>query len=565
MTPKKSNPIKPSAVVPIRYHEQIFGAIHLADKKEGVVPLKLVEFLESISPLIGEAISKFFTEEELKKYYHNLDDLVEDLTAELKREVGQRIQAEDEIKRLASFPILNPNPILEVDSSGKLTFVNEAAFTILKELDMEDDVTAFLPDDIKEILIMLGQKEERQIYREVSIKDKIFGETFHLAPQFNEIRIYGYDITERKRTEEALRRSEKQYRELFENMIDGFAYCKMVFENGNPQDFIYLSVNHAFETLTGLKNVVGKRVTEVIPGIREADPELFEIYSRVSLTGKPERFELFVEALKMWFSISVYSPEKEFFVAVFDVITARKQAEEKLHKLTEELKRSNEDLQQFAYAASHDLQEPLRGIAGFAKLLEKRYEGKLDEKADEFIDYIIDDTERMQMIIKDLLEYSRVSAEGIVFRPTNCSVALEQAIYNLRSAIEESGAKLTYDLLPTVMGDEAQLTRLFQNLVSNAVKFRGEEPLEIHISVHQEENEWFFSIRDNGIGIDPEQAEHIFVIFRRLHTREEYSGTGIGLAICKKIVESHGGRIWVESEQGKGSTFYFTIPIKRTT
>jgi PAS domain S-box-containing protein len=372
-----------------------------------------------------------------------------------------------------------------------------------------------------------------------------------------------WEITKRKRAEEALRRREKQYSELFDNMIDGFAYCKMVFENGKPQDFIYLSVNHTFETLTGLKNVVGKRVTEVIPGIREVDPELFEIYGRVSLTGKPEKFELFVEALKMWFSISVYSPEKEFFVAVFDVITKRKRAEEELHKLTDELKRSNEDLQQFAHVASHDLQEPLRGVASFARLLEKRYKGKLDEKADEFIDYMIDDTKRMQLLIKDLLEYSRVSVRAIAFRPTNCSVALEQAIYNLRSAIEESGVEVTYDLLPTVMGDEAQLSRLFQNLIGNAIKFRGQEPIKIHISARLKEDEWIFSIRDTGIGIDPKQAERIFVIFQRLHTRGEYPGTGIGLSICKRIVERHGGQIWVESELGKGSTFYFTIPDRQ--
>ena len=244
-------------------------------------------------------------------------------------------------------------------------------------------------------------------------------------------------------------------------------------------------------------------------------------------------------------------------------ITERKQAEEETNRLTDELKRSNDDLQQFAYAASHDLQEPLLGIAGFAKLLEKRYKGRLDEKADEFIDYIIDDTKRMQLLIKDLLEYSRVSARGIVFRPTNCSVALERAIYNLRTAIDESGAEVTYDLLPTVMGDEAQLSRLFQNLIGNAIKFCGQEPLKIQISADRKEDEWIFSIRDTGIGIEIEQAERIFVIFQRLHTRAEYSGTGIGLAICKKIIESHGGRIWVESSLGKGSTFYFTIPDRQ--
>jgi signal transduction histidine kinase len=242
-------------------------------------------------------------------------------------------------------------------------------------------------------------------------------------------------------------------------------------------------------------------------------------------------------------------------------IAQRKRAEKELRHLTEDLKRSNTDLEQFAYAASHDLQEPLRGIAGFANLLEKHYKGKLDRKADEFINYIIDGTKRMQVLIKDLLEYSRVSAQGTVFRPTNCSVALEQAIYNLRSAIKESGAELTYDLLPTVMGDEAQLSSLFQNLIGNAIKFRNQQQLKIHISAQRKENEWVFSIRDNGIGIDPEQAERIFVIFQRLHAREEYPGTGIGLAICKKVVERYGGKIWVESEPAKGSTFYFTIPV----
>ena len=243
-------------------------------------------------------------------------------------------------------------------------------------------------------------------------------------------------------------------------------------------------------------------------------------------------------------------------------ITERKNAEETLKQLTDELKRSNEDLKQFASAASHDLQEPLRGIESFIRLLEKRYKGKLDEKADEYLDYVVHDVKRMQMLIKDLLEYSQVSVKGKVFHPVNCSVVLEGALSNLRSAIEESGAEVTYDLLPTVMGDEAQLSRLFQNLIGNAIKFRGKKPLKIHITAHREGDEWIFSVRDTGIGIDPEQAERIFVIFHRLHSTQEHPGTGVGLAICKKIVERHGGKIWVESEPEKGSTFYFTIPDK---
>jgi len=237
-------------------------------------------------------------------------------------------------------------------------------------------------------------------------------------------------------------------------------------------------------------------------------------------------------------------------------ITDRKHAEE-------ELKRSNTDLQQFAYAASHDLQEPLRVVAGFVKLLEKRYKSKLDEKADEFIQHSVDGVKRMQTLIKDLLAFSQVGTKGKAFKPVNCSVVLEESLSNLRAAIEEAGVEITYDLLPTVMADSSHLGRLFQNLIGNAIKFRGSEPLEIHIAAQQKGNDWVFSVQDNGIGMDTRHSERIFVIFQRLHTREEYEGTGIGLAICKKIVERHGGRIWVESEIGKGSTFYFTIPVMK--
>jgi len=243
-------------------------------------------------------------------------------------------------------------------------------------------------------------------------------------------------------------------------------------------------------------------------------------------------------------------------------IATRRQTEDELKQLTEELKRSNADLQQFAYAASHDLQEPLRVVAGFVKLLEKRYKDELDEKASEYIDFTVDGVKRMQMLIHDLLEFSRVGTKGKISKPTNCSVALEEALYNLHLSIEENKAEVTYDLLPTVMGDHSQLSRLFQNLISNAIKFRSEESPKIHISAEQKGREWLFSVRDNGMGIDQKYFNRIFVIFQRLHTREEYEGTGIGLSICKKIVEHHNGRIWVESGVGKGSTFFFTIPLK---
>ena len=230
-----------------------------------------------------------------------------------------------------------------------------------------------------------------------------------------------------------------------------------------------------------------------------------------------------------------------------------------LEQTVAELGRSNADLQQFAYVASHDLQEPLRMVSSYTQLLERRYKGKLDADADDFIAFAVDGANRMQRLIQDLLAYSRVSRGSRQFEPTSVESALRYALDNLRNAVNESGAVVTHDLLPTVMGDEKQLAQLFQNLLSNAIKFRGRERPCIHVSARQTEGEWVFSVRDNGIGLDPQYADRIFVIFQRLHTSQEFGGTGIGLAICKKIVERHGGRIWVESELGKGATFYFTI------
>lgn len=241
-------------------------------------------------------------------------------------------------------------------------------------------------------------------------------------------------------------------------------------------------------------------------------------------------------------------------------IAERIRAEEELRKLTDNLAHSNADLKQFAYAASHDLQEPLRVIAGFVKLLAKRYKGRLDTEADSFIEYMVDAAKRMQIMIKDLLEYSQVETRGKKLNLTAGSSVVEQAISNLKAAIEESGAIVTYADLPLIKADELQLIRLFQNLIGNAVKFRGSETPRVHVSAAKNEKGWLFSVRDNGIGIDPKFMDRIFAVFQRLHTREEYPGTGIGLAICKKIVERHGGHIWVESEPGMGSTFHFTIP-----
>jgi len=244
-------------------------------------------------------------------------------------------------------------------------------------------------------------------------------------------------------------------------------------------------------------------------------------------------------------------------------VTERKRAEEALAQRTEELARSNTELEQFAYIASHDLQEPLRMVAGYVQLLARRYQGKLDSDADEFIAFAVDGATRMQSLIDDLLDYSRVGTRAKEFEPTDCEVALDGALSNLEMAVEETGAVVTHDPLPRVMADEVQLGRVFQNLIGNAIKFRGDEPPCIHVSAEEQENEWRFAVRDNALGIKPRHHDRIFAVFQRLHGRSAYPGTGMGLAICKRIVERHGGRIWVESELGKGSTFYFTMPRER--
>jgi light-regulated signal transduction histidine kinase (bacteriophytochrome) len=230
-----------------------------------------------------------------------------------------------------------------------------------------------------------------------------------------------------------------------------------------------------------------------------------------------------------------------------------------LSERAKDLARSNSELQQFAYVASHDLQEPLRMVASFTQLLAKRYSEKLDDDARDFINYAVDGATRMQTLISDLLNYSRVGTQGKPLVPTDCEAQFKRVLETLQLHIEESGAVIESDTLPMVMADPQQLGQLFQNLLTNAIKFHGEKPPHVRISTERNGNDWKISVRDNGIGISAEHADRIFIIFQRLHTKTEYPGTGIGLAICKKIVERHGGRIWIEPSPGGGTTFCFTI------
>jgi chemotaxis family two-component system sensor kinase Cph1 len=244
--------------------------------------------------------------------------------------------------------------------------------------------------------------------------------------------------------------------------------------------------------------------------------------------------------------------------AIINIIL--RQADE-LAQFAQDLERSNAELKKFAYIASHDLQEPLNQVANYVQLLEMRYGTELDEDAKDFINFAVEGVSLMQTLIDDVLAYSRVDVQGIEFQQIDAEQPLQRALSNLRSRIVETGAIITHDPLPSILADGTQMMQLFQNLIGNAIKFRCEKPPEIHVSVERLEDAWLFAVKDNGIGIAPKFSERIFVIFQRLHTRDEYPGTGMGLAICKKIIECHRGRIWVESELGQGATFYFTIPV----
>jgi signal transduction histidine kinase len=367
-------------------------------------------------------------------------------------------------------------------------------------------------------------------------------------------------LNEKRRAEEALSASRKRFKGLFSSSNEGIGLHEVVYsENGKACDYRILTVNPAFERITGIakERAEGTLATDLYGlGV----PPYLEIYANVAATGEPTAFDTYFSPMGKYFRISAFSPEAGQFATMFVDITERKGLETQLKRRAEELARSNEELQQFAYIASHDLQEPLRMVTSYLSLLERKYGDKLDDRGKEYLRFAAEGGVRARELIHDLLEYSRAGSKGKPLRTTDMEAVLNKVCHNLRVQIQEEGATILRGPLPRILADDNQMAALFQNLISNAIKFHGAEPPTVSIKCDEDGGWWVFSIRDNGIGIDPQFSDQIFQIFQRLHTSSDYPGTGIGLAIAKKIVERHGGRIWLESAIGKGSTFYFTIP-----
>jgi PAS domain S-box-containing protein len=469
--------------------------------------------------------------------------------------------------------------IYVVDNEGKITGYNQKFMIMwnippaVLESGVNETVQNHILPQIKDPIRFMSSIRELQVNpaREssdrVEFKDGKIFERYSKPQKIGDMivgRVWSFrDVTERKRAEEAQIASEIRYRRLFEMAQDGILILDA--ETGQ-----IMEVNPFLINMLGFSRdqFLGKKLWEI--GLFKdivANKENFEELQRkeyVRYEDMPletaDRQRIAVE-----FISSVYEVNNKRVVQCnIRDITQRKKLEEDLVIKAEELARSNIELQQFAYIASHDLQEPLRAISGFAELLVKRYHGKIDEKADTYIDFITEGTTRMQQMIQDLLSYSRVQTQVHEFVLIDSNTALDLAISDLQVAAREHHAVITRDPLPSVYADLEQITKMFQNLISNAIKFHkpGMIPT-VHISAKQDEKSWIFSVSDNGIGIDRKYADRVFKIFQRLHTRDEYPGTGIGLAICKRIAEQHGGTIWIESVPGTGSQFYFTIPKRK--
>jgi len=458
--------------------------------------------------------------------------------------------------------------IVVADTRGKIIQANPALQRMLLYTEQELTRMVFAdftyPDDLRVNLnlfysLIAGEIDHYQMDKRYVRRDgSVFWADLNISATRNQeggiLYVIGIleDITERKKAEE----TKLRLNAIIEETSDFVATADL---NGKILDY-----NKAARKWLGIEendDLVNCRISDTQPSDRvpivwdEGIPQAIEhgIWSGESLILTPDGKEIPVS------QVIIAHKTVDGSLAYLSTIV-RDITEHLLARQVSDLTRSNEELEQFAYITSHDLQEPLRMISSYTQLLASRYQGRLDADAEEFINYIVDGTKRMQRLIRDLLAYSRVTTQGQKFEEVDVNTVFGQVLTDLDFRIRETQAIITYDSLPMVKADATQLGQLFLNILGNALKYHGEATPEIHVGVEHQGLEWVFSIRDNGIGIAPEHYERIFMIFQRLHARNEYSGTGIGLAICKKIVERRGGRIWVSSTLNEGSTFFFTIP-----
>jgi PAS domain S-box-containing protein len=473
-----------------------------------------------------------------------------------------------------------PDAMVVVNASGEIALLNvqaEKQFGYRRDELLGQQVKNIIPDGFAERLVADGTRTAaealaQQIGTGIELNGRRKdGSTFPIEIMLSPLESAEgilvtaaiRDITERKRVEDSLRNSEERFRLMASGIKD---YANVMLD----PDGLVVSWNEGAERIKGYRaeEIIGQPFSRFYPAedihngkpVRElalaAERGSFEDEGwRVRKDGTRFLANVVITALRD------QNGRLRGFGKITRDITELKESEQHLGKTMAELKRSNDDLELFAYVASHDLQEPLRMVASYTQLLARRYKGRLDSDADEFIAYAVDGCNRMQELIQDLLSYSRVGASTDAMRQTSCEDALARAVKNLQATIEASNAIVEHDPLPVIDTDGTRLAQVFQNLIGNAIKYRGAELPQIHISARQAGREWIFSVRDNGMGIESQYFDRIFVIFQRLHGQKEYQGTGIGLAMCKKILDRLGGRIWVESQVTKGSTFYFALPV----
>ncbi len=462
------------------------------------------------------------------------------------------------------------DPLVTIGREGKITDVNKATEKVTGYLRQDligTDFSDYFTEPEK------AKKGYLQVFRDGFVRDyplEVHNKDGNVIPVLYNASVYrdesgdvigvfaaARDISKLKKVQDELRFASIYNRSLIEASLDPLV---TIGAEGNITD-----VNKATEKVTGYSRdeLIGTDFLDYFTEPKKAR----EGYQKVFNEGSVRDYALEIKhknghITPVLYNASVYRDDSNNVIGVFASardITELKEAEKILKLKLDELTRSNAELEQFAYVSSHDLQEPLRMIASYLQLLERKYKGNLDSKADKYIRFSVDGATRMQKLIDDLLEFSRVTTHAQEFKPTDLEFIFAQVQSNLEVSIKENNALISHDPLPTIMADKTQITQVFQNLISNALKFRSESQPEIKISVEKRKNDWLFGVMDNGIGIDPKHSDRIFDVFKRLHKKKDYPGTGIGLSICKKIIERHGGQIWVESELGKGSIFYFTL------